>query len=262
MLKRLADLVVVSPARRRPIGIRDTRSHTMQRSVRVTGEQQDAAASRRRQPPSTKQAHQPATRGDDERLRCAGSAPDSPAPRRVIANPISGEQIVIHTSGAETNGELLVFDLFLPPGKQVPSRHTHPIQEERFTILAGTMRFRLGWRRILATPGDTLVIPPGVAHWFGNAGPGVSHARVEVRPALRMEELFAAAASIETDRHASLGQRVRQLPAFARLLLEFQREVAAPDLAAWLVRPILALVARLDRRSTTADRKQTTDGRS
>ena len=184
------------------------------------------------------------------------------APRRVIFNPISGEQIVIHMSGAETNGKLLVFDLFLPPGKQVPSRHTHPIQEERFTILAGTMRFRLGWRSILATPSDTIVIPPGVAHWFGNAGSGVMHARVEVRPALRMEELFAAAAMIEPVTHRSIRHRVRQLPAVARLLIEFQREVAVPDLAAWLVRPVLAVIARLDHRSANVDAKGSPHGSS
>ena len=192
----------------------------------------------------------------------SGSAPGSAAPRRVIVNPISGEQIVIQTSGTETDGKLLVFDLFLPPGTQVPSRHTHPIQEERFTILAGTMCFRLGWRRILAIPGDTITIPPSVAHWFGNAGSGMVHARVEVRPALRMEELFATAAMIETGTHHSIRHRVRQLPALARLLLEFQREVAVPDLAGWLVRPVLAIIARLDHRAANADRGETRNDRS
>ena len=217
---------------------------------------------RRRQPPKTQAADQPAAIGDGERLSCEGSAPGRAAPRRVISNPISGEQIVIHTSGAETNGKLLVFEVFLPPGKQVPSRHTHPIQEERFTILAGTMRFRLGWRSILATSSDTIVIPPGVAHWFGNAGPEVVHARVEVRPALRMEELFARAATIETGTHHSIRHWMRQLPAVARLLIEFQREVAVPDLAAWLVRPVLAFIARLDRRSANPDVEGSTHGRS
>jgi quercetin dioxygenase-like cupin family protein len=200
--------------------------------------------------------------GESESLSRGGSAPGSAALRRVISNPISGEQIVIHTSGAETNGALLVFDLFLPPGKQVPSRHTHPIQEERFTILAGTMRFRLGWRSIWATANDTIVIPPGVAHWFGNAGLGMVHARVEVRPALRMEELFATAATIETDAHHSIRHWVRQLPALARLLIEFQHEVAVPDLAAWLVRPVLAVIARLGRRSANTDMAGATHGRS
>jgi quercetin dioxygenase-like cupin family protein len=200
--------------------------------------------------------------GEWESLSRSGSLPDGAAPRRVIANPISGEQIVIHTSGAETDGKLLVFDLFLPPGTQVPSRHTHPIQQERFTILAGTMRFWLGWHRILATPGDTITIRPGVAHWFGNAGSGVVHARVEVRPALRMEALFESAATIETSARPSIRHWVRQLPALARLLIEFQREVAVPDLAGWLVRPVLAIIARLDRRSTNAAQGETSHDQS
>jgi quercetin dioxygenase-like cupin family protein len=212
-------------------------------------------------PPKTPDADQHEASTDRQYSNGEGNAPGNPAPRRVISNPISGEQIVIRTSGAETNGKLLVFDLFLPPGKQVPSRHTHPIQEERFTILAGTMRFRLGWRSILATSNDTIVIPPGVAHWFGNAGPEMVHARVEVRPALRMEELFAAAATIEIGIHHSIGQRVWQLPAFARLLLEFRREVAAPDVAAWLVRPILSIIARLDRRWANSDAERSTHAR-
>jgi hypothetical protein len=39
---------------------------------------------------------------------------------RVIVNPISGERIVIRVSGAESDGELLVFELYLPPGGQAP----------------------------------------------------------------------------------------------------------------------------------------------
>jgi hypothetical protein len=59
-------------------------------------------------------------------------------------------------------------------------------------VVAGLMRFRLGVRTILAHPGESVLIPAGKAHWFGNAGAEIAHARVEVRPALRMEELFAA----------------------------------------------------------------------
>jgi len=213
-------------------------------------------------PPEAREAALPDAPGAEERANCEGAALGNAASPRVITNPISGEQIVIHTSGAETDGELLVFDLFLPPGRQVPSWHTHPIQEERFTILAGTMRFRLGWRHILATPSDTIVIPPGVAHWFGNAGAAVVHARVEVRPALRTEALFVTVATIEAGAHRSIHNWVRQLPVFARLLIEFQPEVAAPDFAAWLVRPVLAVIARIGHRAAHADVAESHHGRS
>src|ERR1700694_5288915 len=102
---------------------------------------------------------------------------------RVIDNPLSGERIVIRQSGTQTGGRLLAFDLFLPPGGHVPAGHVHPVQEERFTVFAGRMLVRLGRRTILASPGDTVRVPPGTPHWFGNAGGDVALTRVEVRPA-------------------------------------------------------------------------------
>jgi quercetin dioxygenase-like cupin family protein len=169
-----------------------------------------------------------------------------PAEREIV-NPASGERIVIRTSGAETGGRLLAFDLYLPPGAHVPARHVHPLQTERFAVTGGRMRFRLGRRTILAGPGQTVVVPPGVPHWFGNAGSETARARVEVRPALRMEEMLAASRSLGEPRRL-LGLRVPPLPAFARFMLEFQRELAVPDVPAFLVRAVLAPLARLGRR--------------
>lgn len=170
---------------------------------------------------------------------------------RVINNPISGERIVIRESGAQTGGQLLAFDLFLPPGAHVPARHVHPVQEERFTVIDGLMRFRLGRRTILAHPGETVLVPAGAAHWFGNAGPDVSLARVEVRPALRMEELFEMTQAIGMEGHF-LGTRLPRLADLAQVVLEFQREVAVPDVPAFLVRMVLAPLAWLGQRRNRA----------
>jgi quercetin dioxygenase-like cupin family protein len=171
----------------------------------------------------------------------------------VIENPLSGERIVIRESGEQTGGQLLAFDLYLPPGAHVPSRHAHPVQEERFTVVAGQMRFRLGHRRrtILATPGDTIAVPAGTPHWFGNAGPGVAQARVEVRPALRMEELFESAATMGVARYVP-GVRMPRLSDLALFLQEFQQEVAVPEVPAVLVRAALAPFAWLGRRRHAA----------
>jgi quercetin dioxygenase-like cupin family protein len=122
----------------------------------------------------------------------------------VIVNPTSGERIVIRESGRHNGGELLAFDLFLPPGCHVPAGHVDPIQEEGFTIISGRMRFRLGRRTIAANPGETVRVAPGSAHWFGNDRAEVAHARVEVRPALRMEELLEATAALGEGGHIPL----------------------------------------------------------
>jgi len=153
----------------------------------------------------------------------------------VIHNPVSGERIVIRQTSAQTGGRLLSFDLFLRPGGHVPAGHVHPEQEERFTVVAGRMRFLIGRRTILAGPGETVCIPAGISHWFGNAGTDVAHTRVEVRPALRMEELL--------ERTGRLGAHGPRLPDLALVLLEFQRELAVPNVPAFLVRTVLAPLA-------------------
>ena len=157
---------------------------------------------------------------------------------------ISGERIVIRKSGAQTGGRVLAFDLFLPPGGHVPAGHVHPLQEERFTVVAGRMRFRLGRRTILASPGETVRVPPGTPHWFGNAGSDVALTRVTVRPALRMEELLH-----RTGRLGHLpGTRIPKLSDLALVLLEFQRELAVPNVPAFLVRAVMAPLAWRARR--------------
>lgn len=181
------------------------------------------------------------------RVGGAGARGD-PAAGRVIENPISGERIVIRESGAQNGGRLLVFDLYLPPGAHVPARHVHPAQEEQFTVVAGRMRFRLGRRTILARPGDTVRVPAGTPHWFGNAGPGTSHARVEARPALRLEEAFEAAAAIGTMGPILGARRLPRLTDLALYMLEYRGELAAPDVPPLLLRAVLTPLAWLGRR--------------
>jgi quercetin dioxygenase-like cupin family protein len=183
-----------------------------------------------------------------------------PAAGHVIINPISGEHIVIRQSGAQTGGQVLSFDLYLPPGAHVPARHVHPMQEEHFTVVAGQMRFRLGRfgrRTILAQPGDTIRVPAGTAHWFGNAGPDVAHALVEARPALRLEEMFETAAAMPVTRLLP-GAPLPRLADLALFLSEFQQELAVPEVPARLVRAVLAPLAWVGRRRGRTPRPAST----
>jgi len=168
----------------------------------------------------------------------------------VIDNPASGERIIIRQSGADTAGQLLSFDLFLPPGGHVPATHVHPVQEERFTVVAGRMRFQFGRRAILAGPGDTVVVQPGAAHWFGNIGADTAVARVEIRPALRMEELLERSGAVGISSRSPRAV-LPHLPALAAVLLEFDRELAVPGLPVLLVRLCLLPFAWLARRQSS-----------
>src|SRR4051795_5390556 len=109
---------------------------------------------------------------------------------QIITNPVSGESIEFIATSRDTDGERLEFELELTPDGHVPGAHVHPEQEERFHVLEGTMKFRLGMRTIVAGPGETVVVPAGRVHKFTNGGDGEARVRVEVAPALDMEELL------------------------------------------------------------------------
>jgi quercetin dioxygenase-like cupin family protein len=159
-------------------------------------------------------------------------------PDHVIDNPTSGERIIVRQTARQTGGALLAFDLILPPGGHVPAWHAHPIQEERFTVTRGQLRFRLRHRTLLARPGQIVHVPPRTAHWFDNPGPEPAEAHVELRPALRTQEFFERAAALRRP-----GLDWHWLRTLARLLLEFSGEVAVPLVPASLMGALLRAAA-------------------
>jgi mannose-6-phosphate isomerase-like protein (cupin superfamily) len=160
---------------------------------------------------------------------------------------VSGETIEFVQTAADTNGELLAIDLTLTPDGHVPGTHVHPEQEERFEVRSGTMKFKLGFKRITAGPGETVVVPAGKRHRFSNAGDGEARVRVEVRPALRIEELFETTVALADEgRVMSSGMpKPLELALFVR---EYKREARAPFPPLWVVRAATAPLAALARR--------------
>jgi mannose-6-phosphate isomerase-like protein (cupin superfamily) len=168
-------------------------------------------------------------------MACAG---------QILENPVSGEHIVFHKTASDTEGELLAFELWLAPDGHVPGAHVHPEQEERFEVVKGTMKFRRGLEMVFARPGDTVVVPSGVTHRFENAGEGPAHVLVEVRPALRMEQLLETATALAREGRTNRKGMPNPLD-LALFVREFEREVRAPFVPAGLVRAIMAPLAQL-----------------
>jgi quercetin dioxygenase-like cupin family protein len=171
----------------------------------------------------------------------------------IIQNPVSGERIRFIATAADTDGERLEFELTLTPDGHVPGAHVHPEQEERFHVLEGTMKFRLGVRTIVAGPGDTVVVPAGRVHRFANGGDVAARARVEVVPALDMERLFETA--VELAHEGNVTRKGMPKPLHLALFVRrFEREVRAPFPPAWMVRVLMAPLAALARRRGHAER--------
>jgi quercetin dioxygenase-like cupin family protein len=174
---------------------------------------------------------------------------------QTIHNPVSGERITFLQTAADTDGELLEIELELSPDGHVPGAHVHPEQQETFHVLEGTMRFRLGMRTIVAEAGETVVVPAGRVHKFANGGDGPARARVEVTPALDMEELFETTAQLAHEGNVTATGMPKPLH-LALFVKRFRREVRAPFPPAWVVNATLAPLAALARRRGHAERYQ------
>jgi quercetin dioxygenase-like cupin family protein len=173
-------------------------------------------------------------------------------PGQTLENPVTGERFTFTDTAATTGGELLAFELGLRPGGAVPIPHVHPIQTERFEVVEGLMRFRLGLRKRLAGPGDVVEVAPGVVHSFANAGDEEARVRVEVRPALAMEEMLAevvAMAEAGLMNRRGLPRKLRDLAVLAR---RYDQEAHAPWISVGVQRLLLAPLVASARRPQAA----------
>jgi quercetin dioxygenase-like cupin family protein len=171
----------------------------------------------------------------------------------IIHNPVSGERIEFLHTAADTGGALLEFELELAADGRVPGAHVHPEQEERFEVLEGTMKFRLGLRTIVAERGDSITVPAGRVHRFWNGGDGRARARIQVVPALHMEDLLTTTAELAHEGNVLRSGLPKPLH-LALFVRRFRREVRAPFPPAPVVHALMAPLAALARHRGLAAR--------
>ncbi len=175
-------------------------------------------------------------------------------PGQTLENPVTGERFTFIDTAGTTAGELLSFELGLRPGGAVPIPHVHPVQTERFEVVEGRMRFRVGLRTVVAGPGDVVDVEPGVMHGFANAGDDEARVRVEVRPALEMESMLAEVVAMAHAGRLTRRGMPRNLLDLARLARTYDLEAHAPFVTLALQRLLLAplvLLARARRGAST-----------
>jgi quercetin dioxygenase-like cupin family protein len=74
-----------------------------------------------------------------------------------------------------------MFDWTIPP-QFATGRHVHRVQEETFYLLEGECEWHVGDRRIRATPGTFLFIPPGAPHNITNVSEKPARVLMTVSP--------------------------------------------------------------------------------
>ena len=129
----------------------------------------------------------------------------------------------------------------------------HPKQEERFEVMAGTMEFRMGLRKIVAGPGEVVTIPARKVHRFKNGGDEEAVVRVTVTPALKMERLFETTVALAEEGRVTKKGMPKPLD-LALFVHEYRDEVQGPFPPAVIQRASLAPLAWIARRRGRAER--------
>ncbi len=115
-----------------------------------------------------------------------------------VENPVTGERGILLKAPWERDDPSLEVELHVWPGGAVVGEHVHDRFDERFTVTAGRIAFKLNGEESVAGPGDSVEIPRGSWHdWWNASQDEEAAARVFVsdgdRFILMIENLFGLA---------------------------------------------------------------------
>jgi quercetin dioxygenase-like cupin family protein len=164
-----------------------------------------------------------------------------------IEHPLTGERLTFVETAATTDGELLKVSLEMTPGGSLPRPHVHPGAEERFEVAAGRLEIKTSGRSRIAEAGETVIVPRGAGHVWGNPFDDPAAVVVTLRPALKMETFFETYFGLARDGKVSTKT---QLPSFLQavvLLHEFRDDIGFPGVSGTVTRGLSAVLAPLGR---------------
>jgi quercetin dioxygenase-like cupin family protein len=165
-----------------------------------------------------------------------------------MVNARSGERFVWRATRESTGGAYCEWELILEPRTKVAAPHKHPQQEEQFSVLDGTLTVTADGRTSTLSTGESFVVPPGVAHAWGNAGEEGSRVLVRLTPALRTEEFFEGFCRVATAGNAARNGLPRNPLQLAVLLDAHHQEMAmANDRLHAVVSPLVRVVGWVGR---------------
>jgi uncharacterized protein YndB with AHSA1/START domain/quercetin dioxygenase-like cupin family protein len=139
----------------------------------------------------------------------------------VLEIPELAVRIEFRRTAAETDGELVEYDVIGRPRGFVAQQHVHSAQVERNEVLSGAAGIAMGGTTRTLGPGDSVVVPAGTAHRHLTAGSGDGHVRVELRPALQTEEFLERLAALSQAGQLTAKGWLRPVAA-ARLMRDFE----------------------------------------
>jgi quercetin dioxygenase-like cupin family protein len=147
----------------------------------------------------------------------------------------------------EPEGENLIVTLWMEPGGGLPA-HYHPQQEERWSVLEGTVRFRLGDdERVIGPEEGEIPVKPGTVHGLASASDQEARLRCLAIPALHLQSFLeesAAAAQEGLFTPRGLPRGLRGTRWAAKFLKRYRDETVMVSPPQFVQRGLFALLAR------------------
>jgi quercetin dioxygenase-like cupin family protein len=163
-----------------------------------------------------------------------------------INNIATGETYTFLERARDTEGEVLRLRWSAQAGGGV-GEHVHPMQEERFEVQTGRLTFSVNGEITTCPAGESVAVPSGVRHYFANREREPVVAILELRPALRMEEVFESLAGFAREGKARASGLPRNPLLLAVFAQEFRREIRGARPPAPVQRIVLPPLAALGR---------------
>jgi quercetin dioxygenase-like cupin family protein len=113
----------------------------------------------------------------------------------IVDDPVLRQRFRFTRSVDPGGGEVLHVETWVDPGGGV-TPHVHPAILENFEVLEGTPSFLAGRKWKTATPGDSVVVPPGVRHAYRNRSHEPVHMVCHVRPPSSLQQFLEEAAAL------------------------------------------------------------------
>lgn len=162
-----------------------------------------------------------------------------------IVNPVTGEHFMFLKTAADTQGQYILFDCRVEPGKATLPPHVHATQEERFEIVSGTLGVMVGGEKYTLQAGQRIVLPARIKHQWWNAGDDEVHFRVEVVPPRNLEATIEAIAGMAVE--GKLNKRAMPRNPFLLANLGRFSETYLPVVPIWMQRSMLAVGSTMGR---------------
>lgn len=156
-----------------------------------------------------------------------------------------GSTFVIVESQASNDGSEIVFEITMAPGAMGPPRHSHPAQDESWTVQEGELSVLVDdqWRILAA--GETLAIGPGTVHTLANRSAASVRFHDTHRPALDFQDYIEDLDRLTRSGKLSARMTPRTLIYGAMVLVDHRPMQLTASVGQRAAEPVLAALGKL-----------------